>query len=110
MELLLDANLSWRICKKLSLTFPNTDHILNHFKHDESDLVIWGFAKENNKCIVTNDTDFEDLLSFRGFPPKVIILKCGNQSNNNLEKLLIKNETNIKEFLENQEIGILELY
>lgn len=74
MDLLLDANLSWRIYKKLSQTFPNTDHILNHFKHDESDLVIWDFAKKNNNCIVTNDSDFEDILSIRGFAPKVIIL------------------------------------
>jgi predicted nuclease of predicted toxin-antitoxin system len=110
MDLLLDANISWRICKNLSKTFPNTDHILNHFKHDESDLAIWNYAKINNKCIVTNDTDFEDLLSFKGFPPKVIILKCGNQSNDNLEKLLIKNESNINEFIENPEMGILELY
>ena len=46
--------------------------------------------------IVTNDEDFLNLINLKGFPPKVILLKTSNQSNNYIESLLIKHVQDIK--------------
>lgn len=73
------------------------------------DSEIWEYAKKNNLLIVTNDEDFFNLSSFRGFPPKVILLKTGNQSRRYMEKLLIALKPRIEEFIESAEYGVLEI-
>lgn len=85
-------------------------HILDFFEHEVSDQIIWKFAMENYYCIVTNDQDFEELIGLFGFPPKVILLKCGNQSNSFLATYLQDQFHRITEFLNNKELGILRLY
>ena len=38
--------------------------------------------------IVTKDSDFNDLVSFFGFPPKVIRIRRGNCSSTDIKKLI----------------------
>lgn len=83
MKLLLDANLSWRLVKPLEVHYE-VAHILDFFKHDEKDSTIWSFAKEGGYTILTNDEDFINPLSSKGWPPKVVLLKTGNQTNDYL--------------------------
>lgn len=56
------------------------------------DIDIWTFAKEKNFIIVTNDEDFLNFLNLKGFPPKVILLRTGNQSNKNICEILIQHK------------------
>ena len=62
MKLILDANISWRLIKKL-INYPDSIHI-NQTKLPQpaSDIDIWNFAKKNNYIIVTFDEDFYHLL------------------------------------------------
>ena len=60
--------------------------------------------------IVTNDDDFINLLNFKGYPQKIILLRTGYQSNNFIEVLLIKHKEDIKSFYYNSEIGLLEIF
>jgi predicted nuclease of predicted toxin-antitoxin system len=71
---------------------------------------IWEFAKNNAFCIVTNDQDFEELISLYGFPPKVILLKCGNQANSYLISYLHERLDDILAFMKDDSLGILNLY
>ena len=111
MKLLLDANVSWRLSDKLKLHFDDCFHV-DHLglKIPASDVDIWKYALANTLTIVTNDDDFVDLLNFKGYPPKIILLKTGNQSNQYIEKLLIKHKENIYSFNNNNEIGLLEIF
>ncbi|WP_246859478.1 DUF5615 family PIN-like protein [Spirosoma sp. KCTC 42546] len=43
------------------------------------DIAIWQWARINNRTIVTNDDDYYNLANTYGFPPKVILLRMGNQ-------------------------------
>jgi predicted nuclease of predicted toxin-antitoxin system len=45
-----------------------------------ADKDIWDYALNNGYIIITKDNDFLDLLELKGFPPKVILLKTGNNS------------------------------
>lgn len=80
MKLLFDENISWRIKKKLQKSFPNSLHITDISNKLLSDTFIWKYAKDNNLMIVTFDEDFSDIQMFKGFPPKIIWLRCGNKT------------------------------
>jgi predicted nuclease of predicted toxin-antitoxin system len=50
------------------------------------------------------------LAILKGFPPKIIILKTGNQSTKYLEALIISFIPKIKEFAVQNEYGVLEIF
>ncbi|MBK7969617.1 MAG: DUF5615 family PIN-like protein [Bacteroidetes bacterium] len=74
-----------------------------------SDLDIWNYAKRHEYCIVTFDSDFIDISVLKGFPPKIIWLRSGNTSTENIAGILLGNQNYIKEFLNNAEVAFLEL-
>ncbi len=111
MKLLLDANLSWRLCNKLKMHFDDCSHVdFIGLKIPLTDMQIWDYALSNNQVIVTNDEDFLNLSNMKGFPPIVILLRTGNQSNSFLEKILIAHKEDVRTLVENKDYGVLELY
>ncbi len=110
MKLLLDANLSHRLTTKLLSHFEACYHVdYIDLQLPAQDIEIWNFAKQHDLIIVTNDSDFYYLLNQKGFPPKIILLKTGNQSNNFIESLLIKHAVDINDLKESKEYGFLEI-
>lgn len=111
MNLVLDANISWRLCSKLKSHFGDCFHV-DHIglKIPASDNDIWKYALANELIIVTNDDDFVNVLNFKGYPSKIILLKTGNQSNKYIEAILIKHKENIHSFYDNDNIGLLEMF
>jgi predicted nuclease of predicted toxin-antitoxin system len=111
MKLLLDANISWRLSTKLKSHFEDCLHV-DHtgLKVPASDIEIWMYALRHKFIIVTNDDDFINLLNLKSYPPKIILLRTGNQSNLYIEMLLIKHKQNIQSFCENKDIGLLEIF
>jgi predicted nuclease of predicted toxin-antitoxin system len=73
------------------------------------DIDIWNYAKKNDYIIVTKDEDFVDFLNVKGFPPKLILLKTGNQSRLYLCNLLIQRKDDIEAFIKNSEYGLLQI-
>ena len=91
MKLLLDANLSWRMVVVLKQYFDDCFHVdLIDLNVPAKDSEIWDYASKNDLIIVTNDDDFIDFLNLKGFPPKVVLLKTGNQSRFYITNLLIQ--------------------
>ncbi len=111
MRLLFDENISWRIVKKTEPFFEACKHVNEIGKSNPvSDTEIWDYALKEQYIIVTNDEDFENLITLNGFPPKVILLKTGNQSTTFLADKLIQLQVNISEFASNKEHGLLEIF
>lgn len=112
MKLLLDANLSWRLIKKLEEYFEQVLHVdkIDGLAFPAKDTEIWNFARANEFIIVTNDEDFLNLLISKGFPPKVILLRVGNQSTQFIGDLLVKKQSEIKDLEKNENIGVLQIY
>ena len=75
-----------------------------------TDLMIWRFAKANQFTILTFDEDFSEIQNLFSFPPKIIWLRTGNVSTNEIAQLLIKLKDDIDEFMNNDELGIYEIY
>mgnify|MGYP006298591209 CR=1 FL=1 len=105
MKLLLDENISYRVAKRLSDIFEIA-HV-NQFNLSQSkDTEIWNFAKSKEYIIVTCDSDFNDFSVIKGFPPKVIWLRIGNTSTNNIVTLLKGKKHLIKAFHADEKNGI----
>ena len=111
MKLLLDANVSWRLSAQLKSHFGDCFHV-DHIglKIPASDNEIRNYALNNDLIIVTNDDDFVNLLNLKGYPPKIILLKTGNQSNHYIQQVLIKHKNEIISFWANDDIGLLEIF
>lgn len=74
------------------------------------DWDIWEYAKKNDFIIVTNDEDFLNLVNYNGFPPKVVLLKTGNQSSLFIESLLINHKDDITALHGSTDYGSLQVY
>ncbi len=112
MKLLFDQNISFRVVRELQNYFPEAKQVRELNLENATDRQIWDYAKQNGYTIITFDSDFIDLTVLSGIPPKVIWLRFGNTSTDNLIKILIDNQTLIREFIENPEysqVGCLEL-
>jgi predicted nuclease of predicted toxin-antitoxin system len=110
IRLLLDANLSWRSVKTLKEHFDDCCHVDNTgLSVPAQDTEIWEYARKNNFLVVTNDEDFLYLSTIKGFPPKILLLKTGNQSRKYIEQILIKTKEQILAFVTSSEYGVLEL-
>ena len=110
MKLLLDANISWRVSKIISPHFTECIPVNSLFSNTSiSDLTIWNYALKENFIIITNDEDFLNILLAKGFPPKIILIRSGNQTNLQLAQLIIKHRNAVENLSNSSEIGILEL-
>jgi len=109
MKLLFDHNLSPRLVNILADLYPNSNHLYLRGLDHESDQIVWEIAKTENYIIVTKDSDFNELLILKGFPPKVIWIRLGNCSTKTIELLLRNNHETILSFGEDKNLGILIL-
>jgi predicted nuclease of predicted toxin-antitoxin system len=110
-RLLIDANLSWRLAVILKDEFTEITHVIHtNLEEASSDSNIWKYARLNSYNIITNDEDFYLLAMDKGFPPKIILLRTGNQSTKYIAGILVKHKTEIIDFLDNEEYGVLEIY
>lgn len=109
MKLLLDNNLSHRLCEPLS-EFIETIHVKDLGFQKASDQEIWEYAKQNNLVIVTKDEDFNFLVKLYGSPPFVVWIKTGNKSTTQIRTILKKNIEEIIASIQANKASIIELY
>ena len=108
MKLLFDQNISFRLIQKIEDIFPGSKQVRELGLEDSADIEIFNFAKRNEFTIVTFDSDFFDLNTLYGFPPKIIWLRTGNTTTSNLDSLLRRKFDLIKTFVDS-EFGCLEI-
>ena len=107
--LLLDENLSPRLIARVENYFPGSLHVLHAGLDNSPDQEIWDFAKRKAFAVVTKDRDFLTLLEKNGPPPKVLHLSLGNVRVSAIEKTLLENEQQIKQFLQDRDTGLLTI-
>ena len=111
MKILLDANLSWRLSKLL----PGYCEQIIHVEETDvpipaKDIDIWNYAQAQGFTIATNDEDFLNLLLSKGYPPKLILFRTGNQRTKVIVELLKKHQNEIQELNQKKHIGVLEIF
>lgn len=110
MKLLLDNNLSYKLVAQLQDTYQESSHVALVGMSTDTDSAVWEFARDEGYCLVSKDSDFNDLLAAKGFPPKVIWLRIGNCTTLEVATLLQENRDVIVAFGDNESLGLLELH
>lgn len=110
MKLLLDENLSRRIVPLLQADYPGSSQIAILQLETATDRKIWEYARVNDFVIVTRDSDFHELGTLYGAPPKVIWLKTGNQSKASTLRSLLDRKGEIVAALLQEDKGCIEIY
>jgi predicted nuclease of predicted toxin-antitoxin system len=109
MKLLLDNNLSPKLVSQLRDLYPQSTHVSLVGLDTASDVEVWKHAKQGGYCLVTKDSDFNEILSSRGFPPKVIWIRLGNCTTAQIANLMRQHYSTIVEFNQNEVAALLEL-
>jgi predicted nuclease of predicted toxin-antitoxin system len=109
MKLLFDQNISHRILQLLPESFKGSSHVKAEGLINSPDRQIWDFARFNAFVIVTQDSDFNDLNSLYGFPPKIIWIRTGNLHTNAIFNILIEHHTDLQKFLDDPNYGCFEI-
>ena len=109
MKLPFDQNLSPRLPTRLSDIFPDSSHVFWLNLDRAADEVVWEYARAEGFVLVTKDADFSELSTLRGFPPKVIWLRLGNCTANQIEAVLRRHLDAIQNLADDDALGILTL-
>jgi len=108
MKLLFDQNISFRLIKKIIDIYPDAKQVRELGLENATDIEIFEFAKNNEYSIVTFDSDFCDLNILKGFPPKIIWIRTGNTTTENLESIIRQKSELINSFFID-DFGCLEI-
>lgn len=108
--LLFDQNISPRLVDRLADIYPNSVHVSTLGMGNAMDSDIWQYAHDHDYMIVTKDADFSELGVVNGFPPKIIWIRRGNCSTQEIESILRENYDAIKSLSSDDETGILTLF
>lgn len=109
MKLILDQNLSHRLLELLSDVFPEAIHVRSVGLAKSDDEVIWQYAADHGRVIVSRDWDFVERSLLRGFPPKVVWVRIPNLTTVQIGSFLRQNREAIAGFVREPEASILIL-
>ncbi len=109
MRLLFDENLSPKLVRLLDDLFPGSVHVRDVGLKAADDSLVWNYAQENSLVICSKDSDLHQRSFVLGFPPKVVWVRLGNCSTQDVEKLLRKHLTALAAFGEDDYASFLIL-
>lgn len=109
MKLLFDQNLSHRLVRVLSDVFPGSSHVRDAGLARADDDDVWQDAMAQGLTIVSKDSDFHQLSFLRGHPPKVVWIRRGNCSTDDIESILREHESDLRAFERDRDASFLVL-
>ncbi len=109
MKLLFDENLSPKLAGRLADLFPSSTHVRDVGLKSSDDPLVWGYARWNDLMVASKDADMNDRSLIFGYPPKVIWVRLGNCSTQQVEELLRQEFATIKKFYKDGYISFLAL-
>ncbi|MBV9659309.1 MAG: DUF5615 family PIN-like protein [Verrucomicrobia bacterium] len=95
MKLLFDENLSPKLPRMVATLFPDSAHVRECGLLGRADEDVWEYARTNGFTIVSKDSDFQQRSLLYGYPPKLVWLRIGNCTRQQLVKLIATYEQDI---------------
>ena len=95
MKLLFDENLSPKLPRLLATLFPDSAHVRECGLLGLPDEDVWEYARTNDFIIVSKDSDFQQRSLLYGHPPKIVWLRIGNCTRQQLVQLITTHEQDI---------------
>ena len=109
MRLLLDQNLSPRLLTLLADLYPGSIHVRDVGLESADDEIVWRYAAAHGLTIVSKDADFHERSFVYGHPPKVVWLRRGNCSTDEIAGLLRAHHADLLVVEQDAEISFLAL-
>ncbi|MBI3894527.1 MAG: DUF5615 family PIN-like protein [Acidobacteria bacterium] len=110
MKLLFDQNLPPSLVERLADLYPDCAHVSRIGLERAQDEVVWNYARENAFTIVTKDADFGEMSILLHPPPKVIWLRRGNCSSDEIAEMLRTQCEAVVAFQNDPEEAVLALF
>jgi predicted nuclease of predicted toxin-antitoxin system len=110
MKLLLDHNLSPRLVEWLEDLYPESSHVQTEGLQYSRDEAVWRHAGAHGFIIVTKDSDFDDLSVLLGAPPKVVLIRRGNCTSRDIERILRDHYADVADLAADATAGVLLLF
>jgi len=105
VRVLVDAHLPKRLSEFLSAREIESKHTLDLPKKNATpDSEIIRFADDENRIVISKDSDFLDNYILDGSPKKLLIVSTGNINNRNLIQLFEKNLESLKSLFEENSV------
>lgn len=109
MKLLVDENLSPRLLRLLAIEHDGSLHVREVGLASATDDEIWRFARRHGLTIVSKDSDFHQRSLLFGQPPKVLWIRIGNCSTDEIFTVLRRHLGALLEFGADPEATLLTL-
>lgn len=109
MRLFCDQNLSWRLGGALAGLYPDSIHVRDVGLEVADDTAVWAYALKHGLTIVSKDSDFHQRSFLLGAPPRVIWIRRGNCSTNDIIQLLSQRRGTIDKLEADSEAAFLVL-
>jgi predicted nuclease of predicted toxin-antitoxin system len=109
VKLLLEQNLSPRLCQLLADLDATVVHVRDVGLQAADDAAIWDYALREGFMIVTKDSDFNSRAFLFGAPPKVVSIRLGNCSTRDIELLLRSSFAAVGDFAADPSAALLAL-
>ena len=95
MKLLFDQNLSPQLVALLADLFADSLHVRLAGLERADDDAIWRFARGRGFAIVTKDSDFQERSQLAASAPRIVWIRRGNCSTQDIKALLRKHALRI---------------
>lgn len=110
MKLLFDENLSPKLPELFATLFPGSMHLRECGLIGKTDEDVWEHARMFEFVIVSKDSDFQQRSLLYGHPPKLVWLRIGNCTREQIVELIRMNEHHIRAFEADPYEAVLVLY
>jgi predicted nuclease of predicted toxin-antitoxin system len=110
VKFLFDENLSHRLVERLTDLYPDCVHVRDVGLERAPDEAVWSYARANAFTIVTQDADFGEMSVLLDTPPKVIWLRRGNCSTDEIEVILRAQYEAVMAFHNDAQQAVLALF
>lgn len=109
MKLLFDENLPPRLARDLSAQFPGSAHVRDCGLLGRTDEEVWDHARTHGFTLISKDSDFQQRSFIYGHPPKLVWLRIGNCTRQQLLDLITVHEADIRVFDADAQESVLVL-
>lgn len=109
MKLLFDHNLSYRLVAAVAELYPGSVHVRDVDLDTALDERVWNYAAEQGYVLASKDIDFYQRSLLFGLPPKVIWIRLGNCSTDDVATLLRARQSDLLAFAEDKDASFLAM-
>lgn len=107
MRLLFDQNLSDRLLRILADEYPESVHVRHVGLGRADDDEVWRYALDNGLTITSKDSDFHQRSLVQGHPPKVVWIRIGNCSTEQIADVLRGRQPELEAFGRDKDASFL---